>query len=361
MADDSYLSPGPMDPGASTIDPVSGTQTGVMPDNSIIMRGAVPHPAGAFPSPALPPWMPSQQQIEAQKAQQQQEIDSQRLQSSLTGLPYDQAQKAYQAGMKIIAQRGYQSDLASGKPAHEALAKWAPMLFADRPQTFTGAVRQSFTPPKPAARFIPGNEATGQPGFIESGVGTVHLLPPKKEQAKPQFVPANEQTGEGAHWITGSGNIVQPHVAAAAKTGVLTPLEANHLKFAEHEFDKLSKAQEEDTDGRTAFNKSGEELTPGQATAVRAYTKRAIDINAAERTIKGYHDRIKAAMTAPVAQPPRLGAPAAPASMVAPPAAQAPRAPIPLPSRQADLIVGQPYVTKKGVYTWTGQKLRKVE
>lgn len=215
MADDSEFSPGPLQAGDIATS-AGGTQTAVMPDQSIIMRGAIPRPAGAFPSPSLPPWMPTPQQIAAQKEQEDQEFEMRKLQSQLQGLPFDQTQKATVAAMKLQGQRGYQADLTAGKPAHEALAKWAPMMFFDRPQTFAGAVRQSFTQPRPAPRWVPPDPASGAPGHFESSGGTIQV-PPAAKPAGPERL--DQLTSFDLHTKAGAVTAAQRAVSAAVASG----------------------------------------------------------------------------------------------------------------------------------------------
>jgi len=338
MADDSELQPGQLEPGDVNVS-AGGTQTAVMPDRSVIMRGAIPRPAGAFPSPALPPWMPTPQQIAAQKQQEEQEFEMKKLQSQLQGLPFDQAQRATVAAMKLQGQRGYQSDLNAGKPAHEALAKWAPMMFYDRPQTFAGALRTSFTAPKPAPQWVPPNKETGAPGHFESSTGAIHVPPAQSQTGEAKWMPPDPATGAPGHFATRSGGVMVPRTPPAQQPGQLSPVERDHLRFAEREFDKLQKAQDEDVDGKRAIGKAETDQTPGQKAAAAARADRQIRMSALQRTIDGYHSRVdKAAQPPPVAKPP-----------------------IPLPSKKSELTVGQPYVTKKGVYMWTGEKLREVQ
>lgn len=176
------MTPGPIQPGGFE-QSRSGTQTTGLPGGGIMVRGAIPSPSGAYPSPGLPPWIQSFQQEAAQKAQEAEELQQRQLQSQLQRLPYDVAQKAYVAGLKLQGQRGYKADLDAGKPAHEALAKWAPMMFADHPQAFAGALRTSFTPQKPPPRFVPADPATGAPSHFEGG-GV--QFPPTVKPAQPE-------------------------------------------------------------------------------------------------------------------------------------------------------------------------------
>lgn len=47
---------------------------------------------------------------------------------TMSAFPLDQAQQAVNTAIRFQAQRGYQQDVQNGKPAAEALMKWAPML-----------------------------------------------------------------------------------------------------------------------------------------------------------------------------------------------------------------------------------------
>lgn len=334
MADDTAIAdqtPGPLLPGAADVSAL-GTATTVAPDASLFVRGgaAPPRiaPQVAFPSPAVPPWLPN-------PAQQAQDTAISDVQSRVANLPLDQAQKAMVAAMKFQGQRGYQADLAAGKSAGEALAKWAPMLFYDRPATFAPAVRQAFTPQRPASRWVPPDPATGAPGHFESGVGTIHVPP---ATATPR----------------------------AAKEGVLTPVEKDDLSYAEREADKLQTKQENDTQGARAFRTPTNDQTPGQKAAANAWASRQRQINAFQKKIDSYHSRVSqaAAQQSPTIAPPQgttTGTtPAAPVASAAPSPSQSPvQAPLPLPKTKADLVVGQEYVTRQGRYRWDGTHLRR--
>lgn len=362
-ADESEITPGPLEPGDVNVSGL-GTQTAVTPEGVIAMRGAIPRPAGAFPSPTLPPWMPTAQQIAAQKAQEDQDFEMRKLQGQLSGLPYDQAQKATVAAMKLQGQRGYQADLAAGKPAHEALAKWAPMMFYENPQVFAGAVRQSFTQPRPAPRWVPADPSTGAPGHFESATGTIHV-PTVQKPAEPAKTAVETYGGKSFLRVEQGGKTTFHPIQSPEKPGALTQVERDDLRFAEQQLGKMEKAQEEDLTGRRAMSKTEAEQTKAEKIAAAARSERSIKIRDLETKIKGYHDRVTKALepappAANVVAPP--GAAPAPAptgpAVVAPPAA-APKQAMPLPSKQADLVVGQPYITKKGIYIWTGQKLRR--
>lgn len=357
-ADESEITPGPLGPGDVNVSGL-GTQTAVTPEGVIAMRGAIPRPAGAFPSPTLPPWIPTQQQIAAQKAQEDQDFEMRKLQGQLSGLPYDQAQKATVAAMKLQGQRGYQADLAAGKPAHEALAKWAPMMFYEHPQVFAGAVRQSFTQPRPAPRWVPPDPSTGAPGHFESSGGTIHVPPAQSQTGEAKWVPPDPVTGAPGHFATRSGGVTIPRQPTPEKPGALTQVERDDLRFAEQQLGKLEKAQDEDLNGRRAIAKPATEQTAGERVAAAARSERSIKIRDLETKIKGYHDRVTKALQPPaanvVAPPGAAPAPAPAPAAVAP----APKQAVPLPARQADLVVGQPYITKKGIFIWTGQKLRR--
>lgn len=355
-ADESEISPGPLGPGDVNVSGL-GTQTAVTPEGVIAMRGAIPRPAGAFPSPALPPWIPTQEQIAAQKAQEDQDFEMRKLQGQLSGLPYDQAQKATVAAMKLQGQRGYQADLAAGKPAHEALAKWAPMMFYEHPQVFAGAVRQSFTQPRPAPRWVPPDPSTGAPGHFESSTGTIHV-PTIQKPAEPAKTAVETYGGKSFLRVEQGGKTTFHPIATPEKPGALTQVERDDLRFAEQQLGKLEKAQDEDLNGRRAIAKPATEQSAGEKVAAAARSERSLKIRDLENKIKGYHDRVTKAVEPPaanvVAPPGAAPAPAPAPAAVAPPPKQA----VPLPARQADLVVGQPYITKKGVAIWTGQKFR---
>jgi hypothetical protein len=213
--DPTVVNPEPLE-GAETDLSSLGTQTVRTPEGSIFARGPIQPAPGTYPSPALPPWIPSFQQEAAQKAAADQDWQMRKLQEQLQGLPYEQAQRATVAAMKMQGQRGYQADLAAGKPAHEALAKWAPMLFSDRPQTFAGAVRQSFTPQKPPARWVPPDPATGAPGHFESSTGTIHLPPTVKPAPTEKL---DQLTAFDLHSKAGAVTAAQRAVSAAVASG----------------------------------------------------------------------------------------------------------------------------------------------
>lgn len=96
------------------------------------------------------------------------------LQKQIGDLPLDQAMQAYSAALKFQALRGYQQDLQSGKPAHEALAKWAPMMFtAPKEATLAGAASM-MRASQPMVR-----NAGGQLFRVDAKGNAVPISPPK--------------------------------------------------------------------------------------------------------------------------------------------------------------------------------------
>lgn len=357
MADDTdtaAVRPGPLDVGDVDVSSM-GTQTTVAPDASLFMRGGA---AGGqapvirpFPSPALPPWIPTAQQAAAAKAQEDQDWQMRQLQQQIQGLPIDQAQRATVAALKFQGQRGYQNDLAAGKPAHEALAKWAPMMFYDRPQIFSGAVRQSFTTPKPSPRWVPADPNTGAPGHFESSAGTIHVpkVPvtpgPTPEPTVRRF--GNQDFLETTHPVTG---VKSYHaMRAPEKEGTLNQVERDDLRFAEREADRLQKQQEDDTEGRRALALKAEKQTPRQAAAAEAYQARQRRLTGFNKKIDTYHARATA--TGPTVTAPGAAAPAA---------AEPPAQVLPYPKSKGELKTGSVYNTRHGPARWNGQQFVRV-
>lgn len=65
-----------------------------------------------------------------------------------------EAEQTINAAIKFQAMRGYQQDLQSGKSSAEALAKWAPMLFANPKQSNMGGAAALIKATRPPAPMI---------------------------------------------------------------------------------------------------------------------------------------------------------------------------------------------------------------
>lgn len=61
-------------------------------------------------------------------------------------LPMGQAERAIAGAMHYQAMRGYQRDLADGKPAQESLVRWAPLMFSSQPAAIAAINRYSAQP-----------------------------------------------------------------------------------------------------------------------------------------------------------------------------------------------------------------------
>lgn len=139
------------------IDPITGTVVSRTPD-ALIMRGT-PGPAGRYVPPEPQP-------------------DFGSVQAQVANLPLDQAEAAVEAAMRFQGQRGYQRELAKGTAAPEALAKWAPMIFAGKGRSNLGQAAQMIraTAPKPSYSYVP--PAGGAPGYFGGGGLRPVLIPP---------------------------------------------------------------------------------------------------------------------------------------------------------------------------------------
>lgn len=328
-----------------------GTQVEIGPDRSIFMQGAPrPAPTGApmtVPPAGVPgvrPPIPGGQ------------VDFSGIAARVRDLPLDQAQQAVTASIKFQGSRGYQNDLQAGMNPAQALAKWAPMLFYDRPQSMSGAVRQAINPMAPTS-FTPANAQTGAPAYLQTGKGTVHIVPPTAQGSAAQ--PAvQEFGGQKFLAVPGKGGAVhyQP-LRAPPKEGALSQIERDDLSFAEREIDKLQARQENDRMGSRAFEQPTADLTEGQKLESANYRDRQIKINALQRKIDSYHNRINKAVEN---QQPDV-APGAPAIVRPPSQPTGSTEAKPLPSSKADLVVGQTYRTRRGLARWDGQKFQPVD
>lgn len=99
-----------------------------------VLPPGTPRGSSGMPLPPPPP------NLQFTNAAQPTATGTGTLQQQIGNLPLDQAMQAYSAALKFQAVRGYQEDLQRGKAPHEALAKWAPMMFtAPKEATLAGA------------------------------------------------------------------------------------------------------------------------------------------------------------------------------------------------------------------------------
>lgn len=139
--------------------------------------------------------------------------------AAFQNLPVDQAAKAVEAAMRYQAQRGYQQDLAAGKNAAEAFAKWGPMLF-HQATGIPEAINRSVPPPITPQQMIQNRlaqakfdaaqaaaKAKAEQGAIRSAGGGLYrisssgpaeeLVPPKASTSKdPALGDAYKQLDE---------------------------------------------------------------------------------------------------------------------------------------------------------------------
>lgn len=108
--------------------------------------------------------------------------------------PIEQQHKAVQAAIMFQGRRGYDKDLQSGMPADQALAKWGPMLFADKPQEMVKMAPWTFTPGQ-----------GGQPStFQKPGERPIIVKPPAERTETVTEVYPKKEAQEGSPAEPGS-------------------------------------------------------------------------------------------------------------------------------------------------------------
>jgi hypothetical protein len=128
----------------------------------------------------------------------QQQTQMRKLQYAVQDLPLAEAEKAVSTAMKFQAIRGYQRELANGTPAHEALAKWAPMMFAQPKAATLGQAASMVRATTPQDKYMD----IGGVGYQMKGGVATPLTPPKAVKAKtiPLVLPADpENPMAGGH------------------------------------------------------------------------------------------------------------------------------------------------------------------
>ncbi len=114
------------------------------------------------------------------------------------GTPIAEAEQAVATAMKYQAIRGYQRDLANGVSASDALAKWAPTMFAGPKQSTLGQAASLVraTRPNPEKYMDVGGVAYQ----LQGGKATA-LTPPKaiKPKTIPLVLPTDPDNPMGGH------------------------------------------------------------------------------------------------------------------------------------------------------------------
>lgn len=115
-----------------------------------------------------------------------------RVQYQTADLPLAQAEQAVATAMKFQAIRGYQRDLANGMPAAEALAKHAPMMFAQPKAGTLGQAASMVRASRPAPEKY---MDIGGVGYQMTGGKAIPLTAPKpvKEKTVPLVIPADPE------------------------------------------------------------------------------------------------------------------------------------------------------------------------
>lgn len=164
---------------------------------------AAPLPAPAtVAAPGAAPVVPPQAQMGFLSPEEaEQRTTMRRLQYAIQDLPLDEAEKAVSAALKFQAVRGYQKDLAEGKSATEALARWAPIMFTQPKAANLGQ----------AASMVRASRAgdekymdIGGVGYMFKGGKATALTPPKVVPPKSTslVIPANPEDPFGGGHVT---------------------------------------------------------------------------------------------------------------------------------------------------------------
>lgn len=107
-----------------------------------------------------------------------------RMKYATADLPIDQAEQAVTTALKFQGLRGYQKDIADGKPANEALARWAPIMFSQpKAGTLSGAASMIRAGQGPQNKIMD----IGGVGYrYDDKTGTMTALTPPKAVAAPK-------------------------------------------------------------------------------------------------------------------------------------------------------------------------------
>lgn len=125
-----------------------------------------------------------------------------RLKERTAQLPIAQTEAAVAAAMRFQGQRQYQRDLDAGIPAHEALARSAPLMFAGPKQSSLGQAAQFMKAAAPTPKF----HNVGGVLYKENPDGTVSSV---TGPAAPKF-----HTAGGVLYREGAGGKMEPMTPA---------------------------------------------------------------------------------------------------------------------------------------------------
>ncbi len=244
--------------------------------------------------------------------QQQQALDAVQFNATLR-LQQDKAQReAATAAAQLEGQRGIQEDLAAGLEWPQALAKWAPKLFAGEPRGLASAMDQISGPRPPIFSKGPGGI-----DIMQSPTGGAQVLPGWRAEHTPRTMDVN-----GVSMVETSPGRWQPLRQAQEQT--LTQAGRSQLQ-------KLSR------DEARLYNEWGD---PTSLSESNADEKKVLDKLA---EIESERESIQSGTW----QPGQKGQPVGPAD---------PTVVAPLPSKKEDLVVGRVYQTARGPATWNGTK-----
>lgn len=112
-----------------------------------------------------------------------QNIQMRKMLNSMGNAPMAEAEQAVATAMKFQAIRGYQRDLAAGTPAHQALAKWAPVMFSQPKAGTLGQAASLVRATTPQEKYM---DVGGVAYQLEGGKAKA-LTPPKA--VKPKTIP----------------------------------------------------------------------------------------------------------------------------------------------------------------------------
>ena len=150
------------------------------------------------------------------------------LQSRTANLPIAQTEQAVAAALRFQGQRQYQRMLDAGIPAHEALARSAPLMFAGPRQSSLGQAAQFMRASTPAQKY----HNVGGVLYLEQPDGSVKAV---TGPAAPKY-----RTAGGVIYREGEGGKMEPVTPAAAPK--ISPFDTEEYRSVLREIQDNDKA-----------------------------------------------------------------------------------------------------------------------
>lgn len=245
---------------------------------------------------------------------QEAQLNAAKFGLELTRRQQELEREAEEAAQQAEGMRGFEKAIASGEDQAKALMKWAPKMMYRHPERLASTIA-AMQRMQPAQAPIQGRTTEGLPYLYNPRTGQPTFAP--ASALKQGFRPQVQTFGEGE-------NAVQ---AMETAPGQWRPLQKTIPQAARAELTRINRREVE-------LQKQLEGVTESEAEGADLEAFNELHDIEAER------DSILNGTWQPKSVSTRAQAPAA----------------LPLPPNKSDLVVGQVYLTNKGLLVWNGTK-----